>query len=333
MQRSAILAVVLALLVAVGGYFAWRQITALGDQVTALGGQVEDLGQRLEQSEERAEEAEVRADRAEEDAEAALARAAEASEKERVSAERAAEAERDRQEALEREDEAAEARRLAEARADEEAAARAAAEEKRAALERREAELILKVGEAQSEARQARAEKQRLERRMLREQRRLERALGQIAETRREALGLTMTLDSSQIEFDFDKATLRPENRETLSRIAGVLLTFEDISVQVVGHTDDVGSAEYNRQLSLERAATVRDYLVEAGLDSEVLSIKGLGKGSPLVAGTDPESRQRNRRVELLIVFSEGDYEIIDPEATEEARGEAPEATPGRGRQ
>ncbi len=52
----------------------------------------------------------------------------------------------------------------------------------------------------------------------------------------------------------------------------------------------------------------MRDYLVEAGIDPEVMSTMGLGKSSPLVEGTDPESRQRNRRVELAIVFSEGEY-------------------------
>ncbi|MEM7354177.1 MAG: OmpA family protein, partial [Acidobacteriota bacterium] len=115
---------------------------------------------------------------------------------------------------------------------------------------------------------------------------------------------------------DFNKATLRPQNREILSRIAGVLLTSRDYGVQVFGHTDDVGSVEYNQQLSEQRAATVRDYLVEAGIDSAVLSTTGLGKTSPLVEGTDPESRQRNRRVELAIVFSEGDFEVVDTEQT-----------------
>jgi OOP family OmpA-OmpF porin len=123
-----------------------------------------------------------------------------------------------------------------------------------------------------------------------------------------------MTLDSNKIEFDFDKADLRPQNRELLSRIVGVLLTFEDYGVQVFGHTDDVGTVEYNQQLSERRAEAVRAYLVEAGIEPAVLSTMGLGKSSPLVQGSDPQSRQRNRRVELAIVFSEGDFEAISEE-------------------
>jgi len=112
-------------------------------------------------------------------------------------------------------------------------------------------------------------------------------------------------------EFDFDKAELRPKNREVLSQIAGVLLTFENYGLQIFGHTDDVGSEGYNQELSKHRAQAVRDYLVEAGVDPDVVTITGMGKSSPLVEGTDPESRQRNRRVELAIVFSEGEFEAV----------------------
>ena len=121
-----------------------------------------------------------------------------------------------------------------------------------------------------------------------------------------------MTLDSRQIEFDFDKAELRPVNREVLSRIAGVLLTFQNYGVQVFGHTDDVGTVEYNQTLSERRAAAVRDYLVEAGIAPQAMKTLGMGKSSPLVEGTDPASRQRNRRVELAIVFSEGEFEAVE---------------------
>jgi len=324
MQKSAVIVIALLVLALVlGGYFAWQEITGLSDQVSSLGGQVEGLGERLTETEEQAQEAEARADLAEEDAEAALKEAIKAREEEALSKEQAAAAERDRKEALEREQAAAEAKRLAEERADEAAAARAEAEEKAAAVERREAELILKVGEAQSEARAAKAEAERLEKRMEREKNRLERALGQIAETRREALGLTLTLDDSAIRFDPDEANLRPEHREVLSRIIGVLTTFEDFAVHVVGHTDDVNTEEYNQDLSERRAQAVHDYLVDAGIDEAVLSTEGKGETSPLVEGTDDASRQKNRRVELLITFSEGAYDSLVAEG--ELSGEVPE--------
>jgi outer membrane protein OmpA-like peptidoglycan-associated protein len=131
---------------------------------------------------------------------------------------------------------------------------------------------------------------------------RLEQALGQIAETRRTALGLVMNLGSDYLKFEFDRAELRPEDRELLSRIAGILLTSEDYTISVNGHTDDVGTEEYNQKLSERRARAVRDYLVEAGLPPEIFTVEGHGKRLPLVQGTSEEARARNRRVELGVV-------------------------------
>lgn len=159
--------------------------------------------------------------------------------------------------------------------------------------------------EAQTSAEEARAalaeaEKIRVERET--ELNRLQQALGALVETRRTALGLVMNLGSEAIQFDFDRADLRPENRELLSRIAGVLLTAKGYSIYVYGHTDDVGTDEYNRGLSDRRARAVRDYLVEAGLDSSIITTRGYGKSSPRVPGTSLEARAKNRRVEIGIV-------------------------------
>jgi outer membrane protein OmpA-like peptidoglycan-associated protein len=111
-----------------------------------------------------------------------------------------------------------------------------------------------------------------------------------------------MTLGSDYLKFEFDRAELRPEDRELLSRVAGVLMTSKDYTVSVNGHTDDVGSEEYNQKLSERRAEAVRDYLVKAGLPPEILSVAGHGKIRPLVRGTSAEARAKNRRVELGIV-------------------------------
>ena len=70
----------------------------------------------------------------------------------------------------------------------------------------------------------------------------------------------------------------------------------------VYGHTDDVGSQAYNQELSEKRARAVRDYLVEAGIGQEIITTKGFGKTKPLVPGTTPEARAKNRRVEVEIV-------------------------------
>ena len=137
---------------------------------------------------------------------------------------------------------------------------------------------------------------------------RLEAALGQIAETRRTALGLVMNLGSNYLKFEFDKAELRPEDRELLSRIAGILMTSHDYTISVNGHTDDVGTDAYNQRLSERRAQAVRDYLVSAGLAPDIVSVEGHGKTLPLVRGTSEAARARNRRVELGMVHTQIRY-------------------------
>jgi outer membrane protein OmpA-like peptidoglycan-associated protein len=155
---------------------------------------------------------------------------------------------------------------------------------------------------AREAAARAEAEAERIRQQAEAEVNRLEVALGQIAQTRRTALGLVMSLGSDYLKFEFDKAELRPEDRELLSRIAGILLTSKDYTLSVNGHTDDVGTQEYNQKLSERRAQAVRDYLVEAGLPPEILSVEGHGKKLPLVEGTSDEARAKNRRVELGVV-------------------------------
>jgi len=137
---------------------------------------------------------------------------------------------------------------------------------------------------------------------------RLEAALGQVAETRRTALGLVMNLGSDHLKFEFDKADLRPEDRELLSRIAGIILTSHDYTISVNGHTDDVGSDAYNQTLSERRAQAVRDYLVKAGLPAQILTVQGHGKSLPLVRGTSDAARAKNRRVELGLVNTQIRY-------------------------
>ena len=133
----------------------------------------------------------------------------------------------------------------------------------------------------------------------------LQQALGHIAETHRTAMGLVMTLDSKSIRFDFDKANIKPEYRDILNRIAGIMMTLKGYTVAVYGYTDDIGTQAYNLQLSQRRAEAVRDFLVQAGISATVLSTKGFGKSDPRVPGDSEEARAANRRVEIAIVDSQ----------------------------
>ncbi len=214
--------------------------------------------------------------------------------------------------------EAAETSRAAVARAtDAEENARLAAlgrmqaEEARMQADQLRAEAVRVAQEARQEAqlageqaRLARVETEQLRQRREAELERLRKALAQIAETQRTPLGLVMTLGSDSIRFDFDEASLRPDDRELLSRIAGVLLTAYGFRLHIYGHTDDVGTEQYNQGLSERRARSVSDYLVEAGIAADLISTRGFGKTSPRVQGTTSEVRARNRRVEIGIIDS-----------------------------
>ena len=195
-----------------------------------------------------------------------------------------------------------------------EAAARTAAEGRQVA-EAQTAEAVQQKDAAVQEATTARetatraqAEADAIRKKAEAEVNRLQQALGQIAETRRTALGLVMNLGGDHLKFEFDKADLRPEDKELLARIAGIILTSHDYTISVNGHTDDVGSDAYNRALSERRAQAVRDYLVKAGLPSGILTVEGHGKSLPLVKGTSDAARAKNRRVELGLVNTQIRY-------------------------
>jgi OOP family OmpA-OmpF porin len=113
-----------------------------------------------------------------------------------------------------------------------------------------------------------------------------------------------MTLDSKSVRFDFDKSDIKPEYRDILNRIAGILMTLEGYTINVYGYTDDVGTQAYNLQLSQRRAEAVRDFLVHAGISPALMSAKGFGKSDPRVPGDSEQARAANRRVEIGIVDS-----------------------------
>lgn len=192
--------------------------------------------------------------------------------------------------------ESAAAARAADAAASE-AGAREQAEAARALAEQ-------EVRRAKEQEAMSREELAAVRQRRDRELDRMREALGRIAPTRRTPSGMVVELANDSFHFDFDRADLRPENRELLSRIAGVLLASEGFRLHIYGHTDDAGPAEYNQSLSERRARSVRDYLARAGLPGELMQVEGFGKTNPRVTNATPAGRQKNRRVEIGIVDS-----------------------------
>ena len=120
-----------------------------------------------------------------------------------------------------------------------------------------------------------------------------------ILQTRDTARGLIVNM--SDVLFDTAKFTLRPEAREKLAKVAGIVAGHPGLRLAVEGHTDSVGGDDYNQQLSEDRGESVRDYLVQQGIAGTSVSSKGFGKTQPVASNETASGRQQNRRVELVI--------------------------------
>ena len=114
------------------------------------------------------------------------------------------------------------------------------------------------------------------------------------------AVGAEVVLNN--IFFDFNKATLRPESKTELQNVIEFLQQNPNISLEISGHTDNVGSYEYNLNLSEKRAQAVVDYLIQQGIPSNRLVFKGYSFTKPIASNATEEGRQLNRRVEFKII-------------------------------
>jgi len=103
------------------------------------------------------------------------------------------------------------------------------------------------------------------------------------------------------VQFATGAVTLNPGAREALARFAGIVGVYPSLSFKVEGHTDTTGSDETNRKLSLQRAMTVRDYLIGQGVDAASIKVEGLGPLRPVADNATSEGRARNRRVEIIL--------------------------------
>lgn len=223
---------------------------------------------QAEQAQKQAEAATAEAQRMKAEAEAAAAEAAR----------QKAEAEQAKAEAV------AQQQALAEQTA---AAQRSAAESEQL---RQKAEQLQQQAEAQRQ--QAEKDKQDLRARLLAQ-------LNSILSTRDSARGLIANM--SDVLFKSGSSDLLPGARERLAKVSGIVLAYPTLHLQVEGHTDSVGTDEYNQSLSERRAAAVRDYLVQQGIASNSVDARGFGKTQPIATNETAEGRQQNRRVELVL--------------------------------
>jgi outer membrane protein OmpA-like peptidoglycan-associated protein len=152
---------------------------------------------------------------------------------------------------------------------------------------------------ARRDAEEARKSQEEAERQKRELRQRLQAQLNAVLETTNSTRGLIVNM--SDVLFDTAKYRLRPEAREKLAKISGLLLAQPGIRVEVEGHTDSVGGSDYNQDLSEKRAGSVRDFLVEQGIANDAISAAGFGENRPKATNDTGQGRQANRRVELVV--------------------------------
>jgi outer membrane protein OmpA-like peptidoglycan-associated protein len=223
---------------------------------------------------------------------AATDRENEAHAKAAAESERRARAEADRLAAERVKQEALQAANLADRQRTEAEAARAAAQAERQAAQR-ESELARKAA-ADAEHMRAQAEADRVN---LRAQ--LLTQLNLILKTSDTARGLIVNM--SDVLFEFGKSTLRPEAREKLAKMSGIILSHPGLHLEIEGHTDSVGSDDFNQKLSEQRAESARKYLQDAGIATDNLVARGFGESKPVASNDSDAGRSQNRRVEMIV--------------------------------
>jgi len=127
----------------------------------------------------------------------------------------------------------------------------------------------------------------------------LQKLEGRFASIKKTARGTIVSL--ADILFDFGKATLKRDVEFNLVKIATILEQYPEMQIAVEGHTDNVGSEEYNLELSTKRAAAVADFMATQGLTKERLTVAGYGFSRPQEDNSTESGRQKNRRVDLVI--------------------------------
>jgi outer membrane protein OmpA-like peptidoglycan-associated protein len=179
-----------------------------------------------------------------------------------------------------------------------EAAAQQAEQARQEAMAQQQ-QLAQQTQQARVQAQQAEAARQQAERQTQETRQRLLAQLNSVLQTRESARGLIVNM--SDVLFDTGKATLKPGARERLAKVAGIIMAYPDLKLQVEGHTDSVGGDAYNQGLSERRADAVKAYLENQGVPDADIVARGYGKSEPIASNETASGRQLNRRVELVV--------------------------------
>ena len=140
--------------------------------------------------------------------------------------------------------------------------------------------------------------------RMDKQAERLKEDLGKTAKVERVGEGVKLTFDNALL-FDFGSSSLRPETQESLRKMANTLKDEKKTELLVEGHTDNVGSETFNRDLSNKRAQAVANFLIGEGVSTSRFKVIGQGEANPVASNNTETGRQQNRRVEIGLYASE----------------------------
>jgi outer membrane protein OmpA-like peptidoglycan-associated protein len=167
-------------------------------------------------------------------------------------------------------------------------AAKAQADAARAQAEAEAAEAKAKAAEANKSAESAEAVREKLR-----------QQLNSVLATSESARGLIVNM--SDVLFNTGQYTLKPATQISLAKVAGILLAYPGLQVQVEGFTDSVGSDAFNQTLSDKRAETVKDFLIAQGVPQNNITSKGFGKNNPVADNSTAGGRTQNRRVNMVV--------------------------------
>ena len=106
---------------------------------------------------------------------------------------------------------------------------------------------------------------------------------------------------NSEVSFDYDSARIKPAFKETLDKLAEIMIKYDRTVIHIIGHTDSTGPADYNQRLSERRAWAVVVYLTDHGVPRDRLRAEGRGESEPRASNDNASGRQLNRRVEIYI--------------------------------
>ncbi|HET9219855.1 MAG TPA: OmpA family protein [Terriglobia bacterium] len=170
--------------------------------------------------------------------------------------------------------------------------ARLEADRARSEANRSQQQAALHAEEARRVAERAERDKAELRANLMKQ-------LNLILETRDSARGLIVNM--SDVLFDTGQHTLKPGAREKLAKVSGILLSHPGLKVEVEGHTDSVGTDDFNQSLSERRAESVKTYLTDQGIPAANIRSRGFGESQPVASNDTAAGRQQNRRVELVV--------------------------------